>query len=102
MSITGLNTNNIVVGDEVLYLDVTGEPYMNGVVKQVINIGNGEYRLNVLLDNGQYIYNNLNKFVKVWKMGIAQPKIKPHNEYAVKCAKWFKRSEEHTSELQSH
>ena len=80
MAITGLNTNNIEVGDEVLYISINGEPYMNGIVKDVIKIAGGPDRLHVLLDNGQYIYNNLNKFVKVWKMGIPKPEIKPQNE----------------------
>ena len=68
MTYTGLYQPELAVGDEVLYLDVGGELYKTGVVKQIINIHGGPNRLNVLLDNGQYAYDNINKFVKVWKL----------------------------------
>lgn len=77
MAITGVYNTKFEVGDEVLYLDVCDDPYMNGVVKEVIKIAGGPDRLTVLLDNGQWVYNNCHKFVKVHKMGFAEPKIKP-------------------------
>lgn len=74
MAITGMYNTKFEIGDEVLYLDPNNRdtPYVNGVVRAVIPITNGEDRLNVLLDNGDYVYHNASKFVKVYKMSISK------------------------------
>ncbi len=78
MAITGLCNTSFDIGDEVLYLDPNNKdtPYVNGVVRAVVPIAGGPDRLNVILDDGRYVYHNCNKFVKVWKMRMAEPKIK--------------------------
>lgn len=77
MAITGVYNTSFNIGDEVLYLDPNNKdiPYVNGVVRAVVPIAGGPDMLNVLLDNGVYVYHNASRFVKVYKMHTA--KIKP-------------------------
>lgn len=74
MAITGLCNTSFDIGDEVLYLDPNNKdtPYVNGVVRAVVPIAGGPDMLNVLLDNGVYVYHNASRFVKVYKMSISK------------------------------